>query len=81
MGYKEESKAKIESTGVEGTKGSKSNDCEASLRKGSLPKSEAVTTAKADDGEAHKKAVQAQCKNDTGVRTIDTDVKQVVSAK
>lgn len=43
----------------------KTNDCEATLRKGNMPKSEAVTEAKEVKGAALKCAI-AQCGNDTG---------------
>lgn len=35
-------RSEVPATGVEGTSGSKSNDCEATLRKGNLPKAEVV---------------------------------------
>jgi len=41
------------------TPAGKSSDCDATLRKGNLPKSSAVTTAKEDVG-AHKRAVEVQ---------------------
>ncbi len=45
MSYAQERKKKIEATGVEGMKSAgKTNDEEATLRKGNLPKAEAVRT-------------------------------------
>ncbi len=47
----------------------KSNDCEATLRKGSLPKASAVTEAKCDDGAAAHKAIAQQI----GMHDIGSD--------
>lgn len=47
----------------------KSNDPEATLRKGSLPKASAVTEAHCDDGAAAKKAIAQQI----GMHDIGSD--------
>lgn len=47
----------------------KSNDPEATLRKGSLPKASAVTDAECDNGAAAKKAIQQQI----GIHDIGSD--------
>jgi hypothetical protein len=52
--YDKMKKAEVPSTGVEGTMGGKSNGSEATLRKGSLPKSSAVTVAESRDGVCKK---------------------------
>jgi len=42
MAYSEERRAKVEGHPEAGTRGSKSNDCDASLRKDNLPQAEEV---------------------------------------
>lgn len=44
MAYSEERRQKVDSKPESGTRGAKSNDCDASLRKNNLPQSEAVRT-------------------------------------
>jgi hypothetical protein len=41
-------RTKVSGTPEAGTRGSKTNDCDASLRKGNIPKSSAVTTVDRD---------------------------------
>jgi hypothetical protein len=41
-------RSKVPATGVEGTRGTKTDDCESTLRKGNLPKSSEVTTVDRD---------------------------------
>lgn len=56
----------LAATGTEGLKSTgKSNDCEASLRKGNLPKPEAVRTATVQKGAAVA-AAHKQNRNDGG---------------
>jgi len=61
MGYAEERKKKIPATGVEGVKSAgKSNSEDATLRRGNLPKAEAVRTVdiNANKGAAQKSVLQ-----------------------
>jgi hypothetical protein len=72
-------RSKIESTGVEGTRGTKTDDCEATLRKGNLPKSSEVTTV---DRDANKgKAIEcAENQNQANVLTLKLSQEEATTA-
>jgi hypothetical protein len=53
----------------------KSNDVEATLRKGSLPKSQSVTDAKCEDGVA-RKCIDIQVQGDGGANSPNGDPKR-----
>jgi hypothetical protein len=61
--YEKMKKAVVDSTGVEGTTGGKSNGAEATLRKGSLPKSSEVTTVDRDKNNGVCKKIASSNRN------------------
>lgn len=67
MAYSEERRQKVDSKPESGTRGAKSNDCDASLRKGNLPQSEEVKTV---DMEANPKAALKAAQQQNGGNQI-----------
>jgi len=77
MAYADERKKKIESTGVEGVKSAgKSNAEDSTLRKGNLPKSEAVRTV--DVNQNKNAAQEAALKQNISLTSDGTKILNVI---
>lgn len=75
MASGKETKEKVAASPKAGMTGGKTNDCEATLRKGNMPKASAVEEAKEVKGAAFE-CVKKQCgPNDTGAILVRQDRK------